>query len=277
MMHTNRAISFGSPRLSAKVLPRRELVRGMHVDSVSYGGTAPKSKSTSKASKATVYLLLSSDMIMGTLAAPPTRDATCVEVPFTYGRASARPETFSLTRCLLQITVKDIADKHAKKEPITMLTAYDCTQARLASSAGVDCILVGDSLGMVMMGRQDTVSVTMDEMKHHCRAVAAGSGSPLIVGDLPFGSYTTPEGMHTGTRLPALRMPLRMGCMFLDDQMRHGTQSRSSKKGALMSSSSRQPRCSRKASATPRPHTPDPIPIPNANPNPKSEGWGPRR
>jgi len=93
-----------------------------------------------------------------------------------------------------QITVNSIADKYRKKEPITMLTAYDCTQARIASAAGVDCLLVGDSLGMVMMGRPDTVSVTMEEMEHHSRAVVAGASSPLIVGDLPFGSYITPVG-----------------------------------------------------------------------------------
>ncbi len=70
-----------------------------------------------------------------------------------------------------------------------MLTAYDYTTASLLDEAGVDCLLVGDSLGMVMLGYENTLSVTMDEMIHHTKAVARGTKQALLVGDMPFLSY----------------------------------------------------------------------------------------
>lgn len=79
--------------------------------------------------------------------------------------------------------------KKARHEPITMLTAYDYTGARLVDAAGIDAILVGDSLGMVMMGLDNTLPVTMEEMLHHCRAVARGAKYAHLVGDMPFMSY----------------------------------------------------------------------------------------
>jgi 3-methyl-2-oxobutanoate hydroxymethyltransferase len=81
---------------------------------------------------------------------------------------------------------------HAKKsrgEPIVMVTAYDYPSAKAADAAGVDAILVGDSLGMVVLGYDDTLRVTMDDMLHHARAVARARTAALRIGDLPFLSY----------------------------------------------------------------------------------------
>jgi len=86
-------------------------------------------------------------------------------------------------------TVLTLAAKHQRGEPITMLTAYDYPSARLADEAGVDMLLVGDSLAMVVLGHPDTLSVTMDEMLHHARAVRRGADHALLVGDMPFMSY----------------------------------------------------------------------------------------
>ncbi len=88
-----------------------------------------------------------------------------------------------------KITVVTIAAKYRRGEPISMLTAYDYPMARLVDQAGVDIILVGDSLAMVVLGHADTLSVTMDEMLHHARAVRRGAERAFLVGDMPFMSY----------------------------------------------------------------------------------------
>lgn len=72
---------------------------------------------------------------------------------------------------------------------LVMITAYDAPTAALADAAGVDMLLVGDSVGMAVLGRRDTLSVTMEEMLHHCRAVSAAGTGALVVGDMPFMSY----------------------------------------------------------------------------------------
>ncbi len=86
-------------------------------------------------------------------------------------------------------TVAEIRDMKAAGEKIVMLTAYDAAMASLLSGCGVDMLLVGDSLGMVVLGYDSTVPVTMDEMLHHAAAVRRGAPTAFIVGDMPFGSY----------------------------------------------------------------------------------------
>lgn len=92
---------------------------------------------------------------------------------------------------------------HAAGEKIAMLTAYDASFAALCDAAGVDVILVGDSLGMVMQGRDSTVPVTLDEMAYHVQCVARGNRSTWIIGDLPFGSYhaSTAQALHSAVQL----------------------------------------------------------------------------
>jgi 3-methyl-2-oxobutanoate hydroxymethyltransferase len=88
-----------------------------------------------------------------------------------------------------KITTISLAGKKKRGEPITMLTAYDYPTALAQDSAGVDIILVGDSLGMVVLGYENTLSVTMEDMIHHCKAVARGTRHAHLVGDMPFLSY----------------------------------------------------------------------------------------
>ena len=88
-----------------------------------------------------------------------------------------------------KITITDLNRKKNDKEKITMLTAYDYPFASFLDQAGIDMILVGDSLGMVVLGYDSTVPVTMDEMIHHCKAVRRGSQYAFLVGDMPFMSY----------------------------------------------------------------------------------------
>ena len=88
-----------------------------------------------------------------------------------------------------KVTTLTLRQKKARREPITMLTAYDYPTALSMDAAGVDSILVGDSLGMVVLGYANTLPVTMEEMLHHCRAVARGAKSALLIGDMPFMSY----------------------------------------------------------------------------------------
>jgi 3-methyl-2-oxobutanoate hydroxymethyltransferase len=92
-----------------------------------------------------------------------------------------------------RLTVVDIARMHADGERIAMLTAYDYPTAGLLDEAGIPMLLVGDSLGQVMLGYETTVRVTMDEMLHHAKAVVRGAHRALIVADMPFLSYATPD------------------------------------------------------------------------------------
>ena len=86
-------------------------------------------------------------------------------------------------------TVKTLQEKKNRGEKITMLTAYDYTTACILDEAGIDTVLIGDSLGMTVLGYEDTLSVTMEDMIHHTRAVARGAQNALVVADMPFMSY----------------------------------------------------------------------------------------
>jgi 3-methyl-2-oxobutanoate hydroxymethyltransferase len=88
-----------------------------------------------------------------------------------------------------QVTIPDLYQKKASQEKISVLTAYDYPTARLCEEAGVEVVLVGDSLGNVMLGQGSTVGVTMDHMLHHIKAVRRGLTSSFLIGDLPFMSY----------------------------------------------------------------------------------------
>jgi 3-methyl-2-oxobutanoate hydroxymethyltransferase len=88
-----------------------------------------------------------------------------------------------------KMTILALQEKKTLGEPISMITAYDYPSALAADRAGLDAILVGDSLGMVVLGYDSTVPVTMDEMLHHCRAVRRGAQYAYLIGDLPFLSY----------------------------------------------------------------------------------------
>ncbi|MEA2518585.1 MAG: 3-methyl-2-oxobutanoate hydroxymethyltransferase [Chloroflexota bacterium] len=92
-----------------------------------------------------------------------------------------------------RLTVGDIARLHADGQPIPMLTAYDYPTAKLLDEAGVPILLVGDSLGRAMLGYENEIPVSMADMLHHTAAVARGAKRALVVGDLPFLSYATPD------------------------------------------------------------------------------------
>jgi 3-methyl-2-oxobutanoate hydroxymethyltransferase len=101
------------------------------------------------------------------------------------------------------IRIPDLADRKKRGQKITVLTAYDAAMARLLDRAGIDAILVGDSLGMVVLGYATTLPVTLDAMVHHTRAVSTGTQRALVIADMPFLSYqvSIPEAVRNGGRL----------------------------------------------------------------------------
>jgi len=87
------------------------------------------------------------------------------------------------------VTLHTLREMHARGEKIAMITAYDASFAALVDTAGVDCILVGDSLGMVLKGQSSTLSVTMEQIGYHTRSTSRGTKAAFLIADMPFGSY----------------------------------------------------------------------------------------
>src|SRR5213595_3945037 len=101
---------------------------------------------------------------------------------------------------MLKITAAMLSAMKKRRERIASLTAYDYPTARLLDEAGIPLILVGDSLGMVVLGYPDTTLVTMEEMEHHVRAAARAKPRALLAADLPYKSYETPEAAVANSR-----------------------------------------------------------------------------
>src|SRR5688500_9948382 len=112
-----------------------------------------------------------------------SRDDAARDLPTTYRHQKGR--TMKATK----VTINTLRQMKERGEKIAMLTAYDATFARLLDEAGIDVLLVGDSLGMVVQGHDTTLPVTLDEVIYHCRAVARGAQRAQVVGDMPFMSY----------------------------------------------------------------------------------------
>jgi 3-methyl-2-oxobutanoate hydroxymethyltransferase len=102
----------------------------------------------------------------------------------------------------MRVTIAEIREMKQRKERIPMLTAYDYVTAKIVDEAGIPLILVGDSLGMVMLGYESTIPVTMEEMLHHTRAVVRGARRALIIGDMPFMTYhiSVSDALHNAAR-----------------------------------------------------------------------------
>src|ERR1700683_3173443 len=116
---------------------------------------------------------------------------------FAAGSASA-----SAGIPVTKVTMPALAEMKRQGKPISALTAYDYSSSRLADEAGIDLLLVGDSLAMVVLGQENTLAVTVDEMLHHTRAVRRAVRRALVVADMPFGSYHGPlaEGLGNAVR-----------------------------------------------------------------------------
>ena len=102
----------------------------------------------------------------------------------------------------MRFNINQIKDMKFKGEKIAMLTAYDYSTARILDEVGIPLILVGDSLGMVMLGYESTIPVTMDEMLHHTKAVVRGTQKAMVIGDMPFMTYqiSTEEALRNAAR-----------------------------------------------------------------------------
>ncbi|MBO2902738.1 3-methyl-2-oxobutanoate hydroxymethyltransferase [Aeromonas dhakensis] len=125
-----------------------------------------------------------------------------------------------------KITTTNLLKMKQESQRITAITAYDATFAKLFDDEGAHVLLIGDSLGMVLQGGQDTLAVNMDEMVYHTRCVVRGTTNALVVSDMPFMSYATPEQTYqNAARLMAAgaRMVKMEGGDWLCDSIRHLT------------------------------------------------------
>ena len=102
----------------------------------------------------------------------------------------------------MRVTINKVREMKQKGEKITMLTAYDYAVAKIVDEAGIPLILVGDSLGMVVLGYESTIPVTMEEMLHHTKAVARGTRQAMVIGDMPFMTYhiSTADALKNAAR-----------------------------------------------------------------------------
>ncbi|KAL6659851.1 hypothetical protein ACP70R_002680 [Stipagrostis hirtigluma subsp. patula] len=130
------------------------------------------------------------------------------ETAVVYGGAAARAHQQHhhqevVAAAARRVTLATVRGKHRRGEPVTMVTAYDYPSAVHVDAAGIDLVLVGDSAAMVAHGHGNTLPITLDLMLEHCRAVARGAARPLIVGDLPFGSYesSSAQAVQSAVRL----------------------------------------------------------------------------
>ena len=108
-----------------------------------------------------------------------------------------------------KVTIQDVKNAKTEGRKLVMLTAYDYPFGLMVDESGVDIVLVGDSVGMVVMGYSGTEKVTMDDMVHHIRAVVKGCSGSLVVGDMPFGSYNVSTEQAVGN---AVRLMKEGGC-----------------------------------------------------------------
>src|SRR5690348_4762514 len=111
-------------------------------------------------------------------------------------RGGALEDTMSITSSRgdnSKVTITSIQEKKQLGTPITCLTAYDYATSRLVDQAGIDMVLVGDSLAMVVLGYENTLPITMEEMLHHVRAVRRGVKRALVIADMPYASYRSEE------------------------------------------------------------------------------------
>jgi 3-methyl-2-oxobutanoate hydroxymethyltransferase len=122
---------------------------------------------------------------------------------------SAHPAASAPSESKRKVTLTTLGEQHARREPIVMVTAYDYTSAQIAEAAGVDIVLVGDSGAMTVLGYESTVPISVEEMLVLTSAVRRGLSTPLLVADLPFGSYEVSDEQAVAT---AQRFVKSTGC-----------------------------------------------------------------